>query len=1090
MSDIAAWLRGISLEKYAPAFEANEIDLDALQHLTEADLVELGLPLGPRRKILAALQRPASSPAAASAGHEAAERRHITALFSDIVGSTELSGRLDPEAMSQVLRAYQDAVSAELRKYGGHLAKFMGDGVLAYFGWPQASEDAAERALRAGLGIVEAVARIESPDGQPLRTRVGIASGLVVIGGLVGSGSAQEEAIAGDVLNLAARLQALAAPNCVLIGEGTHQRVGGLFECEALGEHSLKGFPRPLPVWCVLREKLNANRFSSVRGQHAGFFGRKTELEFLGARWEEAAAGNGYAAIVLGEAGIGKSRLVSMLRTRVGRAGEISWQCSPYHSNNALYPVLQYLEATAAIAADDAPDAKAAKLEALLAQSGMDRDRAMPLFAELLSIHLEGRYQPAQGTPAQRKAALIAVLAEWVARTAEAAPLLLVLEDAHWIDATTLELMTRLVLTGGTMPALVIVTGRPSFASPWGGRPRVGLIALDRLARDDCARMVQSVIAARSLQNDLIAEIVAKSDGNPLFLEELTEAVLVSNLTGRTAIPDTLQDSLMARLDAMGKAKEVAQVASVIGRTFSQPLLAQIVEADAGLLEWAISQLVAAELIYPVGRVSDATYEFKHALVRDAAYESLLHARRRVLHERIAHALQTAFSQIAESEPELLAYHFGQAGQPEPASRYAERAGDRAAGQSAFAEAIANYRGAIRENGNLAAGLDRDRRELSLLLKLGPPLAHILGPQHAEVGEAYDRAVAIARALDDLGSLFQGIWGQWFYANSSRDLETARQRAEELVAISERSQDDAHLMEALHCSWATAGFRGDNASAMALTSRGVACYDPGRHHALGSVFGGHDPGVCAYTVNGAVLCLCGYPDQGRRREVEALALAERLGHPPSLALALGNGVYIYSSVRDLPAVESRALRVIQISEKYNFPPLLTVGRFFHAWSLADSHKGLAMMEAEYPRVNLLGQMPTMYASIMAERLAAAGRHAEALRLLDDVLGKSKTPGIGLFLSEIHRMRGECLAVIDPGLAFAAIQLAVEIARRQAARLLELRAAMSLVRLSPPGDTGRAAAALRDLLAGFTEGFGCADLVNARGMLESAGRSGA
>ena len=1090
MSDVAGWLKDLSLERYADTFAASEIDFDTLGSLTDADLRELGLPLGPRRKILSALHAPAEP---AESGMETvgdAERRHITVLFADMVESTVIAARTDPEAMGELLKTYQRAVSKEIERHGGHVAKFMGDGVMAYFGWPLAQEDAAERSLRAGLGIVREVTQLTEASGAALHARIGIASGLVVIGEVVGSGSAKEESIAGDTPHLAARLQALADPDCVLIGEATHRLIGGLFACESKGVHTLKGFDRPIEVWRVREEAVGASRFSAVRATHSDFVGRESELELLDAGRVKAEGGAGSAIVISGEAGIGKSRLILALqeRARESLGSRLVWQCSPYHGASALYPVMRRIESDAGFAADDSKAQKLDKLKALLGAARSDTPDTLSLIADLMSLPLEEGHPALLLAPAQRKAALIAAVTGWIANIAAREPQLLLLEDAHWIDPTTHELMTRLIATVASAPLLIVVTARPNFASPWNGRPHVTALTLDRLTLPQCRRVIAAEAGTRPLDPTIVDEIVAKSDGNPLFLEELTLGALGSSVRGGHVVPATLQDSLMARLDGLGEVKEIAQLAAVIGRRFSKPLLAELSPLGAAALEADISTLIAAEVVYPVAGTDAETYEFKHALIRDAAYESLLHAKRSRMHGAIARALEERFASVVETEPELLAHHFAQAGDGARASHYSESAGDRAAGRFAYAEAIASYRDALTQNALAPAGAERDLRELALLLKLGPALSIILGPQHVEVGQTYARAAEIARLADHLPDLFKSIWGLWYNGTIGRDLETAREHAEQLVILGERIGDDDHVLESIHCRWSTAMFRGEYPRAAADASKGIAIYDPARHHALAAIFGGHDPGVCAYGVHASANCISGSVDEGLRLADECVALAERLDHPHSLAHAFLNALIAYSCARDAQGAWGLSERMCELADKYNFPPQRSVGVFFLGWASAQGEEfesGLAGMEAEYPRVMALGPMPSFYTALLGDELIKAGRAGEALTILDRTLASLKFPTLGHYLPELHRVRGEALAALGPDHSEAArraLRKAVELANGQGARLFELRAAASLLRRASDDDRASSLDALATLYAGFTQGFDCPDLAEARQLL--------
>jgi class 3 adenylate cyclase len=634
MSDLRDWLRTNNLEQYADAFEANDIDLDILPDLDDHDLERLGLSLGNRRRLLKAMaaRKAAATPLSApdkaplpdkaSSAAEApasgdAERRQVTVMFADMVGSTALSAKLDPELLGGVIRRYQDAVAGVIGRYGGYVAKFMGDGVLAYFGFPNAFEDAAERAVRAAVGILSEVAAIETPGGTRVQARIGIATGLVVVGEIIGTGIAQERTIIGETPNLAARLQALAGANCIIVSESTQKLLGGLFELTHTGEHELKGFGRPVPAWRVCGEASVESRFAAIRARHLPLIGRAHEMGLMRERWHLARQGEGQIVTVIGEAGIGKSRMIEALQEDLAAEPHfrINLQCTPYHGDSALYPVIQYLNRITGFAPADPPDARTDKLRALLAARGITRSTALPILAELLSVPFAGT-PSATSPPAQRKAAMLALLVEIMTRVDDDDPVLVVVEDAHWSDATTLELMTRLTDSIGRMRLLAVVSARSDFVPPWLARPHATQLTLGRLGRTDCAQVVTGVAAAHGLSADTIAAIVAKTDGVPLFVEELTRSVMES--TGEaSAVPATLKDSLAARLDRLGGARDVAQIASVIGRQFTFALLEAVSGKDGDEVQGMLAKLVAAGIVFPEEGGVEPSFIFKHALVRD-----------------------------------------------------------------------------------------------------------------------------------------------------------------------------------------------------------------------------------------------------------------------------------------------------------------------------------------------------------------------------------------------------------------------------------------------------------------------------------------
>jgi len=960
MTKLQKWLKELGLEQYAGVLVDNDIDFDILSDLTESDLEKLGFSLGHRRKLLRALAalKPASSqPEAPPPAPETqeAERRQVTVLFSDLVGSTALANEIDPEDMSALIKRYQDVCAGAIARFDGFIAKFMGDGVLAYFGYPQAQEDAAERSVYAALAIIDSLTQLKGPEGRPLAARVGIATGVVVIGDIIGSGVAREHSIAGETPNLAARLQALAEPNSILVSQSTHHLLGRQFDYQSLGERSLKGFANPVQVWHVLREAAVASRFAAGRAARAGpFIGRVQEIGLLLDRWQLAKQAEGQVIFLSGEPGMGKSRIVDALFERIGDDPyyHLVFQCSPYHTNSALNPVIRQFERSAGFTLEDSAAIKLEKLEALLSATDNLTDSTATLLADLLSIPLDGRYPPLELSPAQRKTATIAAIVHQLSRLAEQKPVLLVLEDAHWIDPTTQELVTRAIDGIASMRVLILITARPEFLSPWTGRDHVTSLALSRLSKTQCAELIAGVATAEALRPALVEDIVAKTDGVPLFIEELTKAVIESATPDRSAVPATLQDSLMARLDRLGPAKEIAQVASVIGQQFSHALLEMVSSAPAADVAAGIARLVDAGLAFPQSRTTEPSYSFKHALMRDVAYDNLLRGRRQQIHERVARALEERFPAVAEGEPELLAYHFGQAGLADLACTYCERAGDRAAARSNFAEAVAHFKAGLTQAGQLVECPDRSRRELSLLLKLGPALSIMKGIQCPECEEVYERAHRIGTTLGDETGLFKATWGLWLVPNVGRDLKKARDRAQELVTLAEHSTDPDLLLEAFHCRWSTAFFRGDTATALKDSREGIKRYDPARHSWMGPVFGGHDPGVCAFNVQAIGLGISGFFERGRSCVEQEVSLAEALKQPYNVAFALQSGMVFHQLAGDYEALDRLAQRLIELADKYNFPPIRAHALVLSGWARAvgqDSEAGLELIEAEYPR---------------------------------------------------------------------------------------------------------------------------------------------
>ncbi len=735
--DIAHWLEGLGLSQYAKTFARNDIDLEVLPDLSDDDLKDLGLTLGHRRKLLKAVaalpaekeHAPPSTPAPRKAE---AERRQLTVMFVDLVGSTALSQRLDPEELSELIGGYQIAVAGEVARVEGHLARYMGDGVLAYFGFPRAHEDSTERAVRAGLAIVETVGGLTSPDGESLRVRVGIATGSVVVGDIIGEGAAQEEAVTGTTPNLAARLQSMAEPGQVVIDAMTRRLTGAAFVLEDLGHRELKGFAEPVAAWSVVGEGVSDSRFETT---HAGaltrFIGREHELGLLHERWELVKGGEGQVVLLSGEAGIGKSRIVQALREKI--AGEphfrLPYQCSPHHGNSAFYPIIQRLERAARFSGTDGPEHKLDKLESLLRMSTENIDAEAPLFAALLSLPAADRYGALKLTPEQRRDHTIEAMIGHVLALSRQRPVLFMLEDAHWIDPSTETFVGEMMARVADAAVLMVISHRPVYVPPWTRHQHLLLVALNRLSRKQGIEIVRAT-GGHEFANTVVDQIIARADGVPLYVEELTKAIIetgksIDDPGAKDRIPETLQALLIARLDQLGGAKETAQVGSVFGREFSFGLLTAVSDLPGHEIAVNLDRLVQSELVFKRGAVPDAKYTFKHALFQDTAYETLLLRRRRQLHARIAEILERDFPEIMATEPETLAHHYSRADNAGKAVRYLTLFADKTAAVYAHTEALAVLNQALAEAERLGDP-GRDQIVLDLVLRRAESL-HFLG---------------------------------------------------------------------------------------------------------------------------------------------------------------------------------------------------------------------------------------------------------------------------------------------------------------------------------------------------------------------------
>ena len=1118
--DVTAWLCGLGLGQYAQAFRENDVDADVLADLTADDLIGLGVTsIGHRRKLLAAIAAlrvasisvaapataaPAAGSASVSLAAEA-ERRQLTVMFVDLVDSTALAARLDPEEMAEVLRTYQSAVAGAIGRFEGHVAKYMGDGVLAYFGYPRAHEDEAERAVRAGLAAVAAVHGLGSAPGETLAARVGIATGSVVVGELIGEGAAREETVVGDTPNLAARLQALAEPGTVMISARTRELVGGLFELAELGLQILKGFPVPVRAWRVVGEGAAESRFEALHG--AGLtplVGREHEIGLLLEQWERAKEGEGQVVLLSGEPGIGKSRLLRALRGRLEDEAHtaLSHYCSPHHQTSPLHPVIGLLERAAGFAADDPAATRLDKLETLLALSSNDVSVVAPLLAALLSLETGARYPPLDMSPHRQKERTLEVLVDQVLGLAAHQPVLALYEDVHWADPTSLELLDLLIDRVQGAPVLVLITFRPEFEPSWTCYAHVTALTLSRLSRRQGAAMVARLSGSKALPPAVLDQIVAKTDGVPLFVEELTRTVLETNLLRDEgdhyalagplppmAIPATLQESLLARLDRLAPAREVAQVAAAIGREFSHELLAIAAALPESELQAALDDLVGSGLAFRRGTPPLATYSFKHALVQDAAYATLVRAKRQRLHARIAAALEQHFPETVQVQPELLAHHYMKAGLAELAIDYWLRAGRRAISRSAMVEALAQLRNGL----DLLAGLpeaDRRWRELDLQVALGVALMATQGWAAPEAGRANARARELCEQIGATTQLWPVLYGQWVFHGVRAEHNAAREVADEFVRRAQDQQEDSVTLVAHRVRGTGAFWRGEAAAARGDLERTLALYDPERHHPLAFLYV-QDPRVAALSGLSWTLFALGYPEQARARSREAIEAALKLAHLNTLGYALLFASFFEQFRRAGREARDRAEALVELAIEQNFPHFLAAASTIRGWALLQSGEtdtGLAQLRQGLPawQATGAGLYESYFLGLQAEALGRSGAVEEGLDLIAKALGRVEETGERWFEAELHRMKGELMLRLrkaDPVAAEARFRQAASVARQQGAKLWELRATTCLAGLCrEQGRRGEAHDLLSPLYSQFTEGFGTPDLQAARAML--------
>jgi len=1118
MQKIADWLEQLGMSEYAKRFAENGIDVSVLPHLTDQDLKDIGVLLGHRRKMLAAIAELgdafATTPKLAVTEpkpQDTAERRQVTVMFSDLVGSTALSARMDPEDLREIIAAYQKCVAETVQRFGGFVAKYMGDGVLVYFGYPLAHEDDADRAVRAGLGLIEAVSALKSP--LQLKTRHGIATGLVVVGDLVGSGEAQERGIVGETPNLAARLQSIAEPNMVVIAESTRKLLGNLFEIEDLGAQDLKGLVGPVRAWVALRPSSAEGRFEAFHASSlTELVGRDKELNLLLSRWSKAKTGDGQVVLLSGEAGIGKSRLTAALleRLAVEPHTRIRYFCSPQHTDSAFFPIIGQIERAAGFAHDDTAQAKLDKLNAVLAQVFTPPEHAA-LFAEMVSLSNDGRYPTLEMAPQQRRLKTMEALTAQLEGLSRQKPVLMIFEDAQWADPSSLETIGRVLDRIKTLGVLLIVTHRPEFEPPWIGRPHVTALILNRLGESQIAAIINGLTGNKLLSPNIKQDIIERTDGIPLFAEEMTKAVLEAESEGNVrqiaaavpspapAVPASLHASLMARLDRLGTAKEVAQIGSAIGREFSHALLAAVARKPKGELDEVLDRLIHAGLLFRQGMPPDTSYLFKHALVQDAAYGTLLREPRRALHARIAEVIENLFSEVADSQPELLAHHCTEAGQIEKAAKLWGRAGQRSFSRSALIEAIEQLRRALSQLTGLPTTTASRRERISLQVALIWPLEAVRGWAAPETIAAIDQARQLIEEAETLGETlensalpYQILTAAWIASMNAFNGDVFRQRATEYLALAEKQQLRLPIWVGHYMLGFSLVLTGEMPEGRAHLDQALslnACATERERELSSPYFAPCTVEMLMY--RSFAMWLCGYPEVALASANQAVNNARQIGDAYGLMAALSWAMHPHMWCGNYDTEGAILDELCAVAKEKGAAAWETYG-MGHKGELfvltGHSLEAISMITAGIAEMDAMGS--TLWRPGFLSSLAAAhahlGKFNDAWREIGDAITTMEATKERCHEAEVHRTAGE-IALLEPKpnatKAEAYFNRALDVARKQQAKSWELRSAMSVARLwRSQGKPQQARELLAPVYGWFTEGFDTRDLKEAKALL--------
>ena len=1042
-----------------------------------------------------------------------AERRQLTVMFCDMVDSTGISEQLDPEDLSNVIAQYRSCCNCVIENYGGHLARYIGDGLLVYFGYPTNYEDAAYRAVSAALEIVQAIKSIDTKLSElkiSLSVRIGINTGKVVVGD-IGTGDQRESmGVVGDVPNIAARLQSAAEPDTVIIGNNTRRLIEGMFELEDLGQQTFKGSSDPIGVFKVTRGSDVPSRFeASAKKGLTHLIGRDAEIGLLNERWKQIEEGDGQVLLLSGEAGIGKSRILKRFRDQLkdSKHWRYLYYSSAHHQSSAFYPIISQVEHSLGFEAHDSNEIKLAKVEKQLKQLNLPLAEYCPLYAFLLNIPTGDKYPPPTESPQQLKLQVIEALINHFSTMAEQAPILIVVEDIHWLDPSTFEMLERWIEELKTERCFLILTFRPEFQPPWKHHSYFTTLTLNRLSRRESTAIISEITGGKTLPQQVLDDIIEKTDGVPLFLEELTKTVLESGelecnddvytLRGSLpslAIPESLQDSLMARLDQLSRVKELAQLAATVGRQFSHELLAAASGLSQAELDIAIDKLLDAELIFRHGTAPEYTYEFKHAMVQEIAYQTLLKRTRQRYHLRIAGLLENQFAETVENNPEMIAHHYSEAQEPDNAAIYWYKAGQKATSRSANLEAIDHIHQGLQMIALMPESVDRAKRELELQIALAVPLTSVEGYASPEVRQTYTRARELCLQIGDTPQLFPSLYGMWRFYLLRADYAVARELSQQLIDIANNTKDPVFCAAAPRSIGATCFYQGELSDSRQFLEQVFVLETANEHRSRALSFDVVDVEVVSHSYNAWTLWLLGYPEQALQESSKAIELANQLNHQFSIALATSFASWVHQFCGDKNATQCAAEEALALSQKYGFKFWVGWAKIMQTWSVTDDNYDEAIEQTEQGLSewqvtgSKLGQ--SYFLTLLAETAMAVGQFEKSLKVLEEAQEFADLTNERFWQAEIHRVKGELL-VLSPSLldisAESCFNKALDVAESQQSKSLELRAVMGLYRLHQKSEnTARLEHTyqiLENVYNSFDEGFETSDLIEAESLIK-------